>query len=266
MSRRCVFCGGEKLSREHVWPEWSLKLFPPEPDAFSRMQFNFASGDEPIVRVRPAETMEQVVRSVCERCNSGWMSRLENDSKPYVVRMIRGESLSLDEHGQTLVSAWATKTALMLSLTLPHRLVADRYFQEFYERRSPPGHGIVYLSSFAGEARSWYHIHGVDFFEPGSDQRFAHGWAASFVLGHLAVQVLGNDFPEPMNHNPDKYVRMGLIRIAPQGHPLRRWPPAMRLDDDSLDAFARITMVADDRLGPNVSRVVRPDSSERPGP
>lgn len=220
------------------------------------MQFNFASGDrEPIVREWPTTSMEQVVRAVCRECNNGWMSDLEGAAMPFVLPMMHLEPIKLDEAAQEAVAAWSVKTALMLSLTLPHRLIDKRFFSEFYESRNPPGFGVVYLSSFAGEAMSWYHVHGMDLFETESQQQIAHGWVVSFILGNLAVQFTGNDYSAAMTLSPDNCVRMGLIQIAPLKHSTRRWPPLMQVHDSSLGAFARMMLASDDELGPSIAWV-----------
>lgn len=249
------------MTREHVWPQWALRYFPSQPDAVQRMTFNFESGDDPIVREWPAESMAQVARVVCADCNNGWMSTLETDAKPWVEQLIHGVPTLLDSAAQKIVGEWCIKTGLLLSLTLPQRLVDPQYFREFFKRREPPGHGVVYLSSYEGDAMSWYHVHGVGFFERETEEKIAHGWVVSFVLGHLAVQLTGSTYPERMRMTPDRFVRMGLIQIAPEKYPIRRWPRFMRVADDTLDAFARIMLTSDPTLGPNIAWIDRASST-----
>ena len=66
-------------------------------------------------------TFNFVQGHVCEKCNTGWMSRLERVAKPILVSLIEKErtieSLSLEE--AEIAGRWAVKTAYMHSWTSP---------------------------------------------------------------------------------------------------------------------------------------------------
>src|SRR4051794_32457648 len=106
--RRCVFCGEQASSREHVFPLWLSRLVG---DA----------GDAPFTLNNPHGRNKKGLRTfgvftwdACAICNNGWMSTLEDAAKPLLSPAVRGEAISWGSDEQLTVAAWAHKTALML--------------------------------------------------------------------------------------------------------------------------------------------------------
>lgn len=121
-NKRCVFCGNvikganksnkSNKSKEHIFPQWlqdhlDLKqqaIFPTlyttigEVDKYRQMTFNgFLSG------------------FVCEPCNTGWMSKLEDAVKPILLGLIDGNyagKLTTEDSG--ILARWSVKTALAI--------------------------------------------------------------------------------------------------------------------------------------------------------
>ncbi len=185
--------------------------------------------------------MELVSRRVCASCNSGWMSRLETWARPILTPMILGQPTELNANAQKIIALWSFKTALMLNLTLPRAMVPMDHLKSFYETGHPPGHGDVYLSGFAGDALSWYHVRGIDFLDPHARQ-MSWGYVLTFTVGRIAAHCFGHIGPQRIETRPPREIRMGLIRIWPERQPLRRWPPLMALNDHTLDMFSKLTM------------------------
>lgn len=89
--RNCIFCQKNKVSREHVLSAWIFKnknnCGSIEPTAY------ITPHDGPIVVQRFEEKFIErskikndnfVCRCVCEHCNNGWMSELEQQAKAFV--------------------------------------------------------------------------------------------------------------------------------------------------------------------------------------
>lgn len=57
------------------------------------------------------------LKKICECCNNGWMSKLEESAKPLVLAVIRGvrELGSLSEEERRNLARWAGKTAIVES-------------------------------------------------------------------------------------------------------------------------------------------------------
>lgn len=128
----CPFCGRHReTSDEHVWAKWlhttegaktllkdtngeriNVKRKVLRKDQNGRYQY---------VAETPASIwkwLPNVKVQVCNPCNTGWMSRLENDAKAILARCILGEgTLQLTEDNLKTLSTWATKSWMAYALT-----------------------------------------------------------------------------------------------------------------------------------------------------
>jgi hypothetical protein len=108
MARKCVFCGGEPVTLEHVWPAWARALY----GNASSFDYELTRRGEP-TRKWAAVGMDVEVKATCEGCNSGWMAALEGRSKDVLTPMADGRYRILHANDQKLLALWALKTALM---------------------------------------------------------------------------------------------------------------------------------------------------------
>lgn len=172
----CLFCEGftgAALTDEHVWPAWMIREFE------ARGVVIDGSG-----RSRPAVPVVQV----CSDCNNRWLSVLENDCKPLLLRMWN-EPTTLNPQERELLAVWATKTAITVdaygSLSIPRGFGHDLRVG----RRPSPG-VWVWATAFVGPTRyaaAW-----------GSDVRLAaleelpgpHGLTITFTAGPTLLQVM----------------------------------------------------------------------------
>ena len=121
VARTCFFCGRRgSLSKEHVWPRWIQKYVDtPEPTRSSRTTGFYHEGDtitiEPdrITPPRQGSVLTFKVRIVCERCNNGWMSKLESQAKPILRSLISDEAAVIEAAAAATLATWAVKTAWM---------------------------------------------------------------------------------------------------------------------------------------------------------
>lgn len=134
MAGVCVFCRNDLSGRaavEHIFPQWLLgHLGIPTTD-----QMFQGCGDEAALDIDEAEgrvhgTWSFVEGRICERCNNGWMSRLEVDARPGIEQLILGAGriVALTPPQAALLARWAAKTAFLIANVSPFR------------RPVPPGH------------------------------------------------------------------------------------------------------------------------------
>jgi hypothetical protein len=88
--RQCIFCPSPANTKEHVWPEWVLAVIDQD------RPFRFELGSDPEF----VFSGEFKIRCVCGTCNHGWMSRLENEVKPFLEPMLRSAITSLTQSVQ----------------------------------------------------------------------------------------------------------------------------------------------------------------------
>jgi len=112
----CLACGmtSSPPSREHVFSKWLLSEFGPDLSVGLFRQLGDGSREPHRAEIRLDSFR---LKKICERCNTGWMSQLEEETKPIILGIIRGarnlNSLS-DEERRTL-ARWAGKTAIVES-------------------------------------------------------------------------------------------------------------------------------------------------------
>ncbi len=63
---------------------------------------------------KPQHSLYTTVK-VCEPCNTGWMSDLEEQVKPVLTPLINGASTTVAAGHRRLLALWATKTAIALA-------------------------------------------------------------------------------------------------------------------------------------------------------
>lgn len=128
----CPFCGrrGEK-TQEHVWAQWLQESEAPQrllsgtygeriPRVHQRLRRGSSGRYETFEQLPGpyAKWLPNLTVSVCADCNSGWMSRLEDQVKRLLSPFFhegRPVRLSVDDLG--LLATWATKCWMAYSLT-----------------------------------------------------------------------------------------------------------------------------------------------------
>src|SRR4051794_16250232 len=115
----CIFCGRPGMSKEHVFSDWINDVLPPD-GTHNRIRIRgFDAGGGINNPFHDASTHRQggpatlTARVVCEECNSGWMSKLQDRAKPVLIPLINGKSASIGREAQGVLASWAT----MLSMT-----------------------------------------------------------------------------------------------------------------------------------------------------
>lgn len=154
--RSCVWCGSRgRLSAEHVIPDWlgrdlTRRALASSPDVVKVMgQNRLNRGGE--VRVWTPAPLEVTVRAVCQRCNNGWMSAMEREIQPLLLRLLTGEAFVLHQAAQTQLASWAFKTAVVMDQIDGTPSIPDTDAHSFYQDRRPVAGVYVFVGSRAAE-------------------------------------------------------------------------------------------------------------------
>lgn len=142
--RRCIFCGSEDLSEEHLIADWVFRAFArsrkPGPLFRGLMrdgnQLHLQGGD-PVL----------TARVVCKACNNGWMSGIDRAAAEALKPLVQGRStVTLNGDAQAAVAAWIYKSALTFDAFQngdAGQLVTSR--SEFMATRAAPAGCTIYL-------------------------------------------------------------------------------------------------------------------------
>ena len=221
----CAWCGGTPLTREHLLPAWLADVLQ---EAFpSPGGYNFAyewvdqSGVGQPRAYSPARP-ELIVRAVCEPCNTGWMSSLEGQVRPFLTPMVQGTDARLEINEQGLLARWAAKVAVLLEHYEPDTIIlADSDKHDIVNGSAPTGWHI--RLALRGEERpppldfhlsNHYAAPELDAAERATQP---NSFSVTLGIGRLAIAVVGG----PGVFNPERW-RQG------SDLPLTIWPPTPR--------------------------------------
>lgn len=227
MARSCMFCDGRVNSREHVWPQWILKLG----DRHHTIRGGTA---ERLIRI-PGPHAELMVRQVCRhRCNNGWMSALEARAQKVMLPLIL-DGVGAPSHAERqLIVQWILKTTMVFEFLGP---AARRYFtprdrQSMMTDLHIPPNTSAWLGRYGG---TWgIMTGGLEIGPDGSETLPPGGIAYTFTIGKLALQLITvrqtdegvprvRLKPGPWSHT--------LVEIWPLTPAPAFWPPPLTVDD-----------------------------------
>lgn len=103
------------------------------------------------VRVWNPAPLEATVRAVCQRCNNGWMSAMEREIQPLLLRLLMGEAFVLHQAAQTQLASWAFKTAVVMDQIAGTPSIPGTDAYNFYQDRRPVAGVYVFVGSRAAE-------------------------------------------------------------------------------------------------------------------
>lgn len=250
--KQCIFCGGQPVSKEHLFAEWLIPLFPRDASTSHTFgTFNWRDGNasgspyQPTTQPRQGHVGSKKVRVVCQPCNSGWLSRLEERTKPILIPMICGDRCNLTPEYQQVLSAWAAKTSTVADCVLPrdNRISQDEKVW-IMERQEPPQTWHVWIAAYNGE--SWrdlalYQHRGKLQSSPVRSPtiNFHYIHSTTFGLGHMLFLVVGTTWDQIHT----KFTGLeghGLFQIYPTRARSILWPPTQILADPQANAVANI--------------------------
>jgi hypothetical protein len=252
--RTCAFCGRRANSKEHAWPEWVISLFRGHGDATIVAE---RDGEEP--REWRGINASVKVRRVCHDCNTGWMSNLENEARPLLLPLIRGEHTTLSGPQRILVATWCLKTAMVFDLTRTGQRVAflqqERDYLHDARGRggmgSPfPPHTFIWLATYHGSKFAMSAIAselvGSGVVPATQEERPIRANVVTLLAGAFVTQVLIARLPPdaesrpPILHERADTWERACIQIWPLRGTHVTMPPQVLLNDDvaSLDDFA----------------------------
>jgi hypothetical protein len=182
------------------------------------------------------------VKCLCHDCNHGWLSDMEEATRPVLTPMIKGQHVSLSPNDQTLIATWMMKLTLLLPHTdssAPNPFTPqDR--ARFRHDRLPLPLTWIWLAGYKGSTsavQSWgrFPAHREQP-TPVSDPAALCNVTVS--VGHLALQLLAlrTQGPDLQESNRD-WVPI-TTGIWPSGGTVT-WPPRFSLDDPRFNSFIR---------------------------
>lgn len=183
MPKCCLFCPNPVDSAEHLWSDWILKdLKPVQPIhvKFGKTMSKWV--DNPEVRIK----------CVCQKCNNGWMSDIENENKPLIIEMMNDRQALLTPIQQKSLTRWAILKAMVLDGSSSKRRVI-KFYSDSERTSMKPALRSIPVGTFTWIGRlsvSALHAGLTDTFgEIHNIPKSFQGCVTTIIAGHLAIQV-----------------------------------------------------------------------------
>jgi hypothetical protein len=212
LRKRCIFCGGFGMSREHIWGDWlkhHVAVNLPKHSMGTLIVNAPGTRNVSTVHIRAGDPLRSRVRVVCETCNNTWLSAIQEAAKPVLIPMFDGKTCVLGHEKlqrlATLISM-ATMTAEFLlhektQISVPQ---SDRGWLR--QDHCPPPDWRIWVGHYRRHrsAEQWVHCSIPIYDEapivsPGDGPQ-CNTQSTTFMVGELFAHVMSAAFP---NHARD---------------------------------------------------------------
>jgi hypothetical protein len=143
------------------------------------------------------ESIEWTANVVCEPCNNGWMSKIENEhAKPSLADLIVGKlDIPISQSRAHSIALFAFKTAVVFDhLTRNREPFFERSVRhEFRNSLAIPPNVSMWLAGFlpAGKGNAHTGYHAGSFRETNDISMYV----CTYAVGHVVIQIVGGNAP-----------------------------------------------------------------------
>jgi hypothetical protein len=119
---KCAFCGGPRLTKGHIWPDSFGKIIPSDARYHEQKIDGFVTFESDIPgppkweRVGTGPLQKRPPRNTCAKCNTGWMSKIEEAALPAIKPLLVGERTFLDLSSQQKLASVLTLISMRVEL------------------------------------------------------------------------------------------------------------------------------------------------------
>lgn len=197
--RVCLFCGNTELTREHVFAQWLLDEWNIRKVKMDMQHHNF-HGQK--ISERPLTLNSLINGLICRECNNGWLSRIERQVKPILIKLLNHTSdnlITLLKENHNLLSMWAFKTAMILNHASNYRnIIPKRHFKYIYKHRRIP-HNVTVLMGVTKRMTELNFVQSQNVMHYGDDSisnnpRLEDIYKITIQIGHLLLKVIYSPF------------------------------------------------------------------------
>jgi hypothetical protein len=248
---RCIFCGATGLTKEHMWADW-LKSYIPRTESahVEGLTLVHLDRDEETISRRTGDPHSRRIRCVCQSCNNGWMSRLQETVKPFLVPMLVGNRTNLHRRGQTVVAAWSAMM-VMVSEHIHEEMVATPLSERVYlrERGVVPPCWRIWIGCHSRRDHPLFTHRATTFVTTkeemerlrGSPARISNTQISTICIGrHILIHVMSSRVAWSIVRRwkfPPQ-ISAGLVQIWPIKAGNATWPPSQALTDSGISFVA----------------------------
>jgi hypothetical protein len=260
---RCIFWEASTphlpMDREHVFGDWLRKYVRADANKH-RLQHTIIGLPGTLttrkITVRAGEPLLSTAKIVCKACNSGWLSRIQNEAKPFLIPLIQGKRIVLGAAAQKAIAAWCAMVTIT-SDYLPRDPAATAISQAerdwFRDQKAPPDHWKIWIGVYRRQKGIWNH-YVVPILDskyiskgPGDPLAQPNTQSTTFVVGDFLVHVLSSTGDPNLTARwiwpLGTRIGLNLPQIFPPKESLIVWPPQSLSDAEVnivSDALERV--------------------------
>ena len=158
----CVFCGGSPLSKEHLWPDWIKGIVPRSGIPKHVVTFTETEGHKSKKLISKDERKifqgymgNKQLKIVCEKCNNGWMSKIETESKEVLTSLILNKPITLRQEQMGLLVKWIILRNIIGEYTdkIENRAIRATERHRFAKRKSSTSEWKIWIAKI--NAPNW---------------------------------------------------------------------------------------------------------------
>jgi len=245
-AKTCIFCGGGKLTREHLWPQWSAPLFdgardPTYYDFSTAVDRHTRAMSETKHYTRTGGAHTKRLRVVCGACNSGWMSGLETQVRHILEPLALDRAISLHATDQLVLAKWIAMKVMVAEHNIATLEVTSREARSEFRQSGAIPDGMRIWLWRCGAARwrtRWdRYVFGL-YAEDEAPSGGLNAQDVTFGFGHLLINCLQAAKPEhALLTEPSA---LHSRQLWPVSNSQLEWPPE-RLTADEADQIAHTT-------------------------
>ena len=153
MNKTCIFCNGRVDSKEDIWPKWVLRLLKKSHAERVPMR---AQRYKEQPKEWPTKDSALKIGNVCQECNNGWMSDIDDGAKEPFSALFKINSDTISARDAMAIKSWLfLKFCLHLHISPGHplraedrntfRIAVDCFLKDFYSTKSMPVDFHLYL-------------------------------------------------------------------------------------------------------------------------
>lgn len=163
---KCLYCDETRLSSEHIYGKWLLKLF--ERPAYSTYQ-------RTVIRQEAEESLgagrihaltandglhpyHRQVLNVCEGCNGGWMSGIHRAAQPYITELAEGRDIAWSDDARHAISRWVAMICINLQSHTRPIFTTELQLQQLKSGRVPEGF-LIHIRPMESAVDGGFHDH-----------------------------------------------------------------------------------------------------------
>jgi hypothetical protein len=164
----CIFCGRfDGLSKEHIWPRWMAAYLPIGKTNAHVSEVRSGIPKQPSTlkqrSERPGPVHTKKVRAVCRRCNSGWMSSIEEEAKPMLQSALTSTEWTVSSKEAQAIARWAILKAIVCEHASLDHLTPQEDRNVLRLHLEVPAYFRVFIARHSGELRAAYLRHSATF-------------------------------------------------------------------------------------------------------